>query len=205
MRARAGVLVLVALQLAGCIPRRVYDEDHYILMTVQATAATGEVGRALHPAVIEYLFATPTGPLRPYFEALLRVAGPIDDLVSLERDARALAGSSRPTAEHYARARARRMARAFNKAFATRGTGAAALVCCYLVDRRSGQLLDGELAIMLMIHRGARTVYVISGATEPDYAWDLEFVPNAFDPDQPLDYATVARLAVPLHRPEDLE
>jgi len=54
-----------------------------------------------------------------------------------------------------------------------------------------------------MVHEGGRVMHAIGGPTEPDYTWDLQYVPNAFAPDQPLDYETVERLVRPVHRKED--
>jgi len=59
------------------------------------------------------------------------------------------------------------------------------------------------MRLTLMVHEGGRVMHAIGGPTEPDYTWDLQYVPNAFAPDQPLDYETVERLVRPVHRKED--
>jgi hypothetical protein len=193
--------VLALLLLAGCPPKMVYQEDQYILRTMTFGLAKGERAHAIHPAVLEYVFASPDGPLRVYYDALARSQEPVAELVAVEADARAIAGGAKLTGEHYARARARRMGDAFNRALGTtRGArGYAALTCCQRVDPHTGAF-GGPQNMMWHAHRGARVLHVMGGPTDPDYTWDLQYVPNAFDPAKPLDYKTVERLAVPVHR-----
>ncbi len=179
--------------------------------TVVVGFASGELATSLHPAVLEYVFATRTGPFRGYFEALLSSGSPAATSVT---DAIKISGHSNPTAEHYARASARRMIGAVNKAIGAvklpRGEnegekGYASLTFTKRVDRKTGKLVDADLELILVVHEGARVLHVISGPNDPDYTWDLQYVPNAFDPDQPLDYETVVRRATPLHHEEDFQ
>lgn len=219
MKGRVIQLLLLSV-LGACVNRVTLATDSHItdkgdvgrieLQTISSLAngfATGKLAGALHPAVLEYLFATPTGPFRAYFDALLR-AGPS----KADGDARELSSSSPPTGEHYARASARRMSEAANKAFVGAKLpknvdghrGYACLKFTKRVDRKTGTLVDAELELVVMIHEGARVLHVISGPNDFDYTWDLQYVANAFDPTKPLDYETVVRLAVPLHGDEAL-
>ena len=193
--------ILAIVLLAGCPPKVVYQENQYILRTMSFGLAKGERAEAIHPAVLEYVFASADGPLRVYYDALARSPEPVAELVAIEADARAIAGGATLTGEHYARARARRMSEAFNRAFSSaRGVrGYAALTCCQRVDPHTGAF-GGSQNLMWLAHRGARVIHVMGGPTDPDYTWNLQYVPNAFEPDKPLDYKTVERLAVPVHR-----
>jgi len=207
---RLAFMMVVIPLLAAC---PIYQQDGYLLETRRLV---GGEAATLHPAVLEYVFATPTGPMRAYYDAALRardsavkdrsLVGAITraaDLASLETDARALAGTRPPTGEHYARARAHRMSSAANQAFSTKQ--GVTLSCCQSVDRKTGKLLAARLWLALQIHERARAVHVVGNRFEPDYTWDLQYVPNAFAPDQPLAYETVVLRAVPIHRAEDFK
>ena len=195
--------LLASVLLAGCPPKVVDQENQYSLRTMPFGLAKGDRAQAIHPAVLEYVFANPDGPLRVYYDALVRSPDRVEELVAVEAEARAIAGAAKLTGEHYARARARHMAGAFNRAFSSaRGVrGYAALTCCQRVDPHTGAF-GGPQNMMWLAHRGARVIHVMGGATDPDYTWDLQYVPNAFEPDKPLEYKTVERLAVPVHRTE---
>ena len=196
---RLPVIACVVLA-AGCPPKTVYEEDRYFLRTMTFWMAKGDLAEAIHPAVLEYVFASPQGPLRVYFDAIVRSPEPVAELLAIEADARAIAGGAKLTGEHYARARARRMCNAFNRALGTtgRGRGYASLTCCQRVDAHTGAF-GGPQYTLWIAHRGARVIHV-TVANDLDYTWDLQYVPNAFEPDKPLDYKTVERLALPLHR-----
>ncbi len=192
--------LLAVLVLAACPPKTTYDADHYRVASMpRGPRVPG--GSVVHPAVIEYVFATSTGPLRAYHDLAMRTTA--TDIAAVAADARVLAGGRPPTGEHYARARARRIAEGFNRALAAHGVqGRLNLQCCQRVDRRTGTLLGDPLSVVVVADARAKVIQLISTGVDPDYTWDLQYVPDAFDPSRPLDYATVARLAIPLHSEE---
>jgi hypothetical protein len=198
---RALLIGAIALH-AACVPRTTYNDDGYTVVSVPLGPRVPG-GSRVHPAVIEYVFATSTSPLRAYHDAALRAPGA--DISVLAADARALATGVPPTGEHYARVRARRIAPAINRALAANGMkGRAQLSCCARVDRRTGTLIDDKQGMIIVADAQAQVIQLLPYGSDPNYTWDLQYVPNAFDPERPLDYETVARNAIAMHREEDL-
>jgi hypothetical protein len=187
-------------------------------------AKAGELG-AIHPAVLEYVLASPEGPLAAYYDFVLALPDrPLPVTADLERlagAARAL-GGDQPTGEHYARALARMLAPHINRALSTPGgepvqegpqsafrvfEGTAGLWWGVPVDLEAGTLLRDyerplyEYALRTVVYRHASVslVAIRSSGTAREYVWDVSEVPGAFDPSAELDHERVAATIARLH------
>ncbi len=195
-------LVLAVVLLSAC-PKIFLDDKMFVMWSDPTENQAGEAVR-VHPAVIEFLFATTDSPWGKYYAAAARQDKPPAELRRLDEDARAIAGSVAPAAADYARARARRLAPVFNRAFmAGKGDQWAGYVTVRsrtFTNKNTRRATGGWETWFVSVHRSAQVLKLVRKGKPLVYlAWDLQFVPGAFDLDADLDYATVARAIRPLH------
>ncbi len=193
-----GAAVVVACAALACASETRSRPVKYRVATYELGGQVAHA-RGLHPAVIEYLYAAPEGPFRSYYDAALSVDSGFvaDDLKRWADDARAIAAGAPVTGEHYARAVGRHWAAKIAKSIKT--GGATVVVCCRRVDPISGTVMNEAVARGMFVSFKAQVVGFGSTSYSVALTWNLQYVPNAFAPDQPLDFETVARTIEPLH------
>jgi hypothetical protein len=204
--AARSLVVAVAVGLAGCGIVTPFHESRVSGYVLTASAGVGGEAGGVHTAVLEYVFSSPDAPFVDYYAIALARGLARGDTNWLGPATTELAAGGKPTPAHYARARARQLAPHINVGLRDNrlARGSVTLSCCRTVDRDAGVLLATaeRVSAELFVNRSLAVVRLNwrDGRQETELTWDLSRLPEAFDPAATLDYETVMRRAVPLHR-----